>query len=819
MARIEYDEDEDDDIDSIGAALGWRRRLLTWGLAAAGLGLGFLIPYSLYLNHQVSQRFGQLQWQVPTRVFARPLRLAPGLAMDTRTLNTELAAASYHEGGGKRAGTYRVDGTRWVIASRGFRDVDGEVKPSRVEVRVSGGRVTSLRDLGNSDSGGKPLKSVRLDVARIATLYGKAQDERRLVRIEDVPDLLVTGLQAVEDRDFAHHHGIDLGGMLRAAFVNLKSGDAKQGASTLTQQLARSGILGIGREQTYSRKFNEILFALIMEARYDKRTILEAYLNQVYLGQRGAQAIRGVAAGSEYWFGRDLADLSTEQTALLIGIVKGPSAYDPRRNPKRALERRNFALSKMLEAELISQAEYERARKAPLGVTDAPGSLSANRFPAYIDLVRRQLVRDYPADALQGAGLSVMTAMSPSAQAYAEGAVERTLKSLENKRRPPLQAGLVVTDVHDGEVRAVVGSSDFRQPGFNRAIEAQRPVGSLLKPFVYLRALASPGKWSLASWVDDSPVTVVLGNGKRWTPGNSDNRSHGTVRMIDALAHSYNQATVRIGMQVGPAVVADMIKALAGIQTEANPSLILGSIDESPYVMAQLYQFLASGGEIQPLHLVRGVLDPDGKTVNRYDKAPKPAQAGDAVAVSLITTALQHTVTSGTGRQLVNDGLGRLNAAGKTGTSNDGRDSWFAGWTGDHLAVIWVGNDKNEMTGLYGATGAMRVWSGLFSRLPSAPLQASSKGVDWQWVVQSSSSDASCPGARRFPFAKGYAPPYQSCVVEDPAAQDGDGEGNSGGWRSWFGLDRKQDDDDVAQPTQPAPTPQQAPPQPTEEPQ
>jgi penicillin-binding protein 1B len=798
VARIDYDEDEDDLDDGGPRAPDWRRRLLTWALAAIGLGLGFLVPYIFYLNHQVSERFGQLRWQVPTRVYARPLQLAPGLAMDAKTLQTELAAASYREDASGRPGTYVHDGARWTITSRGFRDVDGEVPASRIEATVSGGRVSALRD----DVGRKAVKSARLDPARIATLYGKSQEERQLVRIEDVPELLVTGLQAVEDRDFAFHHGIDVSGMLRAAFVNLKSGEARQGASTLTQQLARSGLLGIGREQTFSRKFNEILLALLMEARYDKRTILEAYLNQVYLGQRGAQEIRGVAAGAEYWFGRDLRDLSTEQVALLIGIVRGPSYYDPRRNPERARARRDFVLARMHESkpQLIGDAEYARARKAPLGVTDAPGSTSANRFPAYVDLVRRQLVRDYPADALQGAGLRVMTAMSPSAQAYAEGAVARTLDSLASKKRPPLQAGVVVTDVDNGDVLAVVGSRDFRQPGFNRAIEAKRPVGSLLKPFVYMLALATPDRWSLASWVDDAPVTVNLGNGRRWSPGNSDGRSHGTVRLMDALAQSYNQATVRVGMAVKPERVSELVDKLAGIDVGSNPSLILGSIDQSPYAMAQLYQFLASGGEIQPLHMVRGVLDRDGRMLKRYDKPPKPADPGDSIAVRLITTAMQHAVTSGTAQQLVRDGLGRLQAAGKTGTSNDSRDSWFAGFTGDHLAVVWVGNDQNEMTGLYGATGAMRVWSGLFSRLPSAPLKVGSEGLDWQWVAQSNSTDSGCPGARRFPFAAGFAPPYQPCVYAEPGYQDGsyqDGtqqQSEGGGWRSWFGLDRKPQD-------------------------
>jgi penicillin-binding protein 1B len=810
MPRIDYDEDDDlDDNDtSAWGSPDWRRRLLTWGLAAIGLGLGFLIPYTLYLNHQVGQRFGQLRWQLPTRVYARPLQLSAGLAMDAQTLKTELDAASYREdGAGVRPGTYDRNGNRWLIASRGFNDVSGPVGPSRIEVGLSGGRVTSLRDAARR----QPIKTARLDAARIATLYGQQQEERRLVRIEEVPELLVTGLQAVEDRDFAHHHGIDVGGMLRAAFVNVKSGDTKQGASTLTQQLARSGLLGIGREQTYSRKFNEILYALLIEARYDKRTILETYLNQVYLGQRGSQEIRGVAAGAEFWFGRDLRDLSTEQVALLVGIIRGPSYYDPRRNPERATERRNFALAKMHETGLINDAEFARAQKAPLGVTSAPGSLAANRFPAYVDLVRRQLARDYPADALQGAGLSVMTGMSPAAQAYAEGAVTRTLKSLDTKKRPPLQAGVIVTDVHDGEVRAVVGSRRFDEHGFNRAVEAARPVGSLLKPFVYLLALAQPGRWSLASYVDDSPVTITLDNGKRWSPGNSEGRSHGSVHLIDALAHSWNIATVRVGMQVGPQRLADLIRTLAGIQATPNPSLILGAVDQSPYAMAQLYQFLASDGEIQPLHAVRGVLDPEGRTVNRYDKAPAPAQEGDAIAARLVTVALQQAIVGGTGRQLVADGLGRLNPAGKTGTSNDGRDSWFAGWTGDHLAVVWVGNDKNEMTGLYGATGAMRVWSGIFSRMPTAPLQVADKGLDWQWIVGSHTTDSGCPGARRFPFVAGFAPSYQPCTVAEPdpyyQEQSQDTQ-QGGGWRQWFGWGDRND------PAKEPPRPEQAPPPP-----
>ncbi len=790
MARDDYDDFEDahdDDFDDYedyddGDARGlsyWLRKALLGALAALALFLGFLVPYMLYLNHQVGTRFGQLQWQLPTRVYARPLQLQPGIALTGDTLKSELELASYRDDGvGDRPGSYARKGNQFMISSRGFNDVGGVINPHRITVTLNDGAVASLRDRDNKAA----MKVTRLDPARIGTLYGRNQEERELVRLEELPEKLVTGLQAVEDKDFAHHFGVDLTGVLRAIWINLKSGDRKQGASTLTQQLARSGLLGIGKEQTYTRKFKEMLYAVILEARYDKRTILETYFNQVYLGQQGNQAIHGVAAASKFWYGRNVRDLSNEQIALLIAIVRGPSWYDPRKNPERALERRNFVLEKMLQNNVLTQKEYEAAVKAPLGVTKTPEGAGGNRFPAYVELVRRQLASDYSYDDLSGAGMSVMTAMSPSAQAYAEGSVSAVISSVSSRRRPALDAGLVMTNVHNGEVVAVVGSKNYTEAGFNRALDAKRPIGSLIKPFEYMLALAQPGRWSLATYVDDSPVSVILGNGKRWNPSNSDNQSHGSVRVIDALAQSYNQATVRLGMAVQTRRVAELMKVLAGIDTGTNPSLLLGATDQSPYAMAQAYQFLASGGEIQPLRSVRGVLDRNGKALKRYDKAPAPAQEGDAIAARLVTFALQRVVSGGTARQLMSDGFGRLTPAGKTGTSNDSRDSWYAGYTGDHLAVIWVGNDQNKPTGLYGATGAMRVWSSIFKKLPTAPLQLNQRGLDWQWVSGSNATEAGCPGAQRLPFVQGYAPPFQSCApapepapFEDPNALRPDG--------------------------------------------
>lgn len=767
----------------------WRVWLIRVAVVMAGLLIGIGLPVGLVLDKQVREEFEALTWQVPTRVYARPLRLQPGDRLDSATLELELTLAGYrNDAAGDLPGTYARDGLRFHIATRTFVDLDGPVPARRLEVVLGGGEVRALRDR----TAGGAMESARIDPARIATLYGDVQEERRLVRLEEVPSLLVTGLQAVEDRNFKNHWGIDPWGVLRAMWVNVREGEIEQGASTLTQQLVRS--LFLTRDRSVRRKLKEAGYALAIEARYDKRTILEAYFNQVYLGQHGQQSIHGFAAASEFWFGRELATLRPHEMALLVGMVQGPSVYDPRRHPEAAKARRDLVLTVWEELALIDGGEAARARDADLGVSAKPG-VASNRHPAFMDLVRRQLQRDYPADALKGAGMVVLTTMSPSAQLLSERAVSTTLAGVQRKDGPELQSGMVVTDTRNGDVLAMVGNRASDQPGFNRALEAQRPVGSLLKPMVYLLALARPGDWSLATPVSDDPYTVPLANGRTWTPGNSDGRSHGTVPLVDALANSYNQATVRVGMDVGPDRLAELLKVLAGLRAPANPSLILGSVDLSPYAMAQVYQFLASGGQIQPLRAVRGVLDPHGEAINRYDFAAEPAQEGDSIAARLVTLALQDAVTRGTGRGLVADGLGELHPAGKTGTSNDSRDSWFAGYTGSHLAVVWVGNDKNEPTGLYGSSGAMKVWSALFAKLPSEPLRVGDAGLEYAWISphRFATIDEGCSGARRYAFVAGFL----------PSSHDGCGFGGDSSERSWLDWFRFGGDDrDEQEPVQ-----------------
>ncbi|HJU39883.1 MAG TPA: penicillin-binding protein 1B [Tahibacter sp.] len=737
----------------------WTRLPFWFGL---GFAIAFGVPYVLHLDAQVRARFDDLSWETPTRVYARPLLLAPGEPLDAATLLLELDAARYDEvTGARQPGTFMRDGDRFVIARRSFVTLEGMERARRVEVVLQRARVATIRDVDD----GQALAQLRIDPARIATLYGAEQEERRVAKLGQMPPLLVQGLQAVEDRDFKHHFGIDFTAIVRAMLANARAGHVVQGGSTLTQQLVKN--LFLDRGQSLVRKFNEAVLALLIEARYDKQRILEAYVNEIFLGQQGGQAVHGFAAASEFYFGRELNTLRAPDVALLVGLVQGPSIYDPRRYPERALARRNLVLSMFHETGLVSDDEYARAKAAPLGVSESPG-LPRNRFPAFLDLVRAQLVRDYDDAALRGAGLTVLTTLAPSTQMLAERALVDTLGAL-GKKQDGTQAAVVVTGAKSGDVLAVVGDRAPDQPGFNRAIAARRPIGSLVKPFVYLVALAQPQRYSLATIVDDAPIALPQPNGKTWMPQNSDKEAHGPVALVDALSNSWNLSTVRLGMQVGVDRVRTLLSSFnLGSPINPNPSLLLGALDLSPLEVAQLYQYFAADGHALPVVAVRGVLDLDGRPLRRYGIKPG---AGDYVEASrLVSYALQQAMTVGTGKAVGASPLAALNAAGKTGTSDDARDSWFAGYTGDHLAVVWVGRDDNKPTGLYGATGALRVWMALFGRLPTRPLDLDlAGGIEIAWIDAASGKRTrpECDGARQFPFVAGYAPQdEEGCAMQ-----------------------------------------------------
>ncbi|SDG80001.1 penicillin-binding protein 1B [Dyella sp. 333MFSha] len=737
-----------------------------------GLLFGFLLPYTLILNARLQERFNDLVFAVPTRVYARPLPLEPGRALTPAALELELTFAGYTtEGAGKIQGSYSKNGSRFIIASHGYFGPDGGELPHRIRVVLANGQVASVVD----DTNDKPIKSIHLDPARIATLYGAQQEERRIVRLENVPPLLVQGLQAVEDRDFKNHIGLDFSAIARASVANIRAGHTVQGGSTLTQQLVRN--LFLDRDQNMLRKVNEAILSLLMEAHYPKGRILEAYVNEVFLGQQGNQAVHGFAAGGEFFFGRRLEDLRPQEIALLIGLVKGPSYYDPRRYPDRALSRRNLVLQQFHDTGLLDDAQTKAAQAAPLGI--APNAqLPHNRFPAFMQLVRSQITADFDEAALRDGSLSIFTTLDPTAQLYTEQAIVTTMKSL-GKRGAAAQAAAVVTDTTNGSVLAVVGSRDPGEQGFNRALDARRSIGSLVKPLVYLVALAQPSKWSLASIVDDSPINMRQPDGTPWTPQNDDREVHGQVPMLDALVHSWNLATVNLGMQVGVGRVKGFLESFGLEGVNPSPSLLLGAIDISPLQVAQLYEYIAADGHALPLVAVRGVMDSKGQAIKRYEV--KEGEGEYQTAARLTTWAMQQVVNGGTAAAIGNSNLAYLHAAGKTGTSDSQRDAWFAGFTGDRLAVIWMGRDDNKPTGLYGATGSMKVWQELFRKLPTRPLSAApGEGLEMAYVNPQTGkrTDPSCEGARQFPFVSGYVPEAEEgCFWQRFKGMFGGGDG------------------------------------------
>jgi len=714
-----------------------------------GLLLGFVLPYTLVLNKRVQDRFNDLVFAVPTRVYARPLPLAAGMPMTPAALELELTFAGYsNDGHGEVAGSWVKQGTRYTIVSRGYAGPDGGELPKRIRVTLGNGTVQQVQDT----AGDKNIALAHLDPARIATLYGASQEERRFVHLADVPPLLLSGLQAVEDRDFKHHIGIDFSAILRAAFANMRAGHTVQGGSTLTQQLVRN--LFLSRDQNFTRKINEALMSMLLEAHYSKGRILEAYVNDVFLGQQGDQAVHGFAAASEFYFGRRLEDLRPQEIALLVGMVKGPSYYDPRRAPDRALTRRNLVLQEFANTGLLTAAQTNAAQAAPLDVVNN-GQLPHNRFPAFMQLVRTQITNDFDDETLSQGNLSVFTTLDPAAQLYTEQAITSAMKSL-GKRADMLQAAAVVTNAQTGSVLAVVGSKIPGDQGFNRALDARRPVGSTIKPFVYLVALTEPQRWNLASLLDDSPLSMRQPDGSAWTPQNDDNQSHGQVPMVDALAHSWNIASIRLGLAVGLPRIKSFLESFGLTNVNPGPSLLIGAIDLAPLQVAQLYQYLAADGHALPPLAVSGVVDGNGRTIKRYQVQGGNGEYQDAV--HLTTWAMQQVALRGTASAIGSSGLAWLHAAGKTGTSNDTRDSWFAGFTGEHLAVFWMGRDDNKSTGLFGATGALRAWRELFAKLPTQPLYAApAAGLEMAWInpADGKRTESQCEGALQVPVIAG----------------------------------------------------------------
>ena len=741
-----------------------RRSGRSWGIAIHLVVLAVLAcaSYVLWVDHSVRIAFEQRRWELPSRVYARPMELYAGRQISLGQVLAELNRLGYrrtaHVDG---PGEYQAGQSMLLLHTRGFRFWDGAESPHAITLRFAVGGLRSIEAL---HSGDRPPALLRLEPVEIAKFYPAHHQDRVLVRVRDVPPKLIDALLAVEDRHFFEHHGIDPIGIARALWVDLSSGEIRQGGSTLTQQLVKNFYLG--PQRTIWRKLNEMIMAISLDRHYGKPEILEAYLNEVFLGQDGQRAIRGFGMAAQFYFGRPLGELSVDQLALLAGLVRGPSYYDPRRAPLRCRNRRNLVLDAMVETGKLTPQVAARAKAAALGVTPRP-LFRTSRYPAFMDLVRKQLAEDYRDEDLRTAGLQIFTTLDPQAQAAAESAAIHGTSRLEGGRNRPagsLQTAIVVTATDTGEVLALVGGRDPTYAGYDHALDARRQIGSLVKPAVYLSALIQPQRFNVITPLDDAPVTWRNG-GQTWTPGNYEGVSHGIVPMYVALAHSYNQATVRLGLQLGIPQVQQRLRDL-GIQRTVPdyPSLLLGAIDLSPFEVAQMYQTIAAKGFRAPLRAIRDVLTQDGKRLTRYGLAVQPAV--DPRADYLLTYLLTRVTQMGTAAALSGIFGSDTLLAGKTGTTNDLRDSWFAGFGSDRVAVVWVGRDDNASTGLTGATGAMRIWADVMRQLDPQPLVLDPpEGVDWRWVnAEGKLTDAQCAGAAPYPFITGTGPAqYQAC--------------------------------------------------------
>lgn len=740
------------------------RPWLGWVVKLSIVGLVILAGFAVYLDAIVQEKFSGKRWTIPAKVYARPLELFVGQKLAKDDFLAELDALGYRrEKAVAGPGGVSVAGNNVEMQTRGFQFYEGAEESRRIRVRFSGDFVAGL-----NSADGSSLAVARLEPVLIGGLYPAHNEDRILIKLDQVPPYLVQTLVAVEDREFFEHFGVSPKSIARAVWVNLTAGAVRQGGSTLTQQLVKNFYLT--NERSLTRKATEAMMAVLLELHYDKQEILEAYLNEVFLGQDGRRAIHGFGLASQYFFGQPLAELKLHQIALLVGMVKGPTYYNPRRHPERALERRNLVLDLLAEQQVVDPAEVAAAKQKPLGITQR-GSMADSSYPAFLDLVKRQLREDYREEDLTEEGLRVFTSFDPILQLKAEQAMSDTLKRL-GKGAEAVEGAMLVTNPETGEIQAMLGSRQPGYAGFNRALDAVRPIGSLIKPVIYLAALERPSQYTLTSLLEDEPFSVKGADGQVWRPQNYDRKAHGNVYLYQALANSYNLSTTRLGLDLGvPNVLKTLQRLGVSVDWPAYPSMLLGAGALRPIEVADVYQTLANGGFNTPLRGIRSVLTAEGEPLKRYPFQIQ--QRFDPGAIYLTQRAMQRVMHEGTGRSAYNQLPRSLNLAGKTGTTNDLRDSWFAGFSQDLLAVVWLGRDDNGKTSLTGATGALRVWTDFMRRADPLPLNSPlPENVVQVWVDSRTGqgTDERCPGAVQMPYIRGSEPaPGPGCGIQAPA--------------------------------------------------
>ncbi|MEQ4453631.1 bifunctional glycosyl transferase/transpeptidase [Kosakonia sacchari] len=724
LREEEYDEYEDDDEDEEpmpkkGRGKGKKprgKRGWFWLLLKIAIVLAVLCAiYGVYLDQKIRARIDGKVWQLPAAVYGRMVNLEPDMAISKNEMVKLLEATQYRQVTKMtRPGEFTVQAKSIEMIRRPFDFPDSKEGQVRARLTFDGSRLETIENMDSN----RQFGFFRLDPRLITMLSSPNGEQRLFVPRNGFPDLLVDTLLATEDRHFYEHDGISFYSIGRAVLANLTAGRTVQGASTLTQQLVKN--LFLSSERSYWRKANEAYMALIMDARYSKDRILELYMNEVYLGQSGDNEIRGFPLASLYYFGRPVEELSLDQQALLVGMVKGASIYNPWRNPKLALERRNLVLRLLQQQNVIDQELYDMLSARPLGVQPRGGVISPQ--PAFMQMVRQELQAKLGDKVKDLSGVKIFTTFDSVAQDAAEkAAVEGIPLLIKQRKLTDLETAMVVVDRYTGEVRAMVGGATPQFAGYNRAMQARRSIGSLAKPATYLTALSQPNIYRLNTWIADAPISLRLSNGQVWAPQNDDRRFSGQVMLVDALTRSMNVPTVNLGMAVGLPAVTDTWQKLGAPKDQLTgmPSMLLGALNLTPIEVAQAFQTIASGGNRAPLSALRSVIAEDGTVL--YQSFPQAERAVPAQAAYMTLWTMQQVVQRGTGRQLGAMYPG-LHLAGKTGTTNNNVDTWFAGIDGREVTITWVGRDNNQPTKLYGASGAMAIYQRYLENQSPIPL-------------------------------------------------------------------------------------------------
>ncbi|HBT54731.1 bifunctional glycosyl transferase/transpeptidase [Erwinia persicina] len=671
--------------------------------------------YGFYLDSQIRSRIDGKVWQLPATVYGRMVSLEPGMSYNKKEMIALLEGTQYREVTRMtRPGEFTVQANSIEMIRRPFDFPDSKEGQIRARLTFSGDELTDIKNLDN----GRSFGFFRLDPRLITMLQSPNGEQRLFVPRAGFPDLLVDTLVATEDRHFYQHDGISLYSIGRAFLANITAGRAVQGGSTLTQQLVKN--LFLTNERSLWRKANEAYMALIMDARYSKDRILELYLNEVYLGQAGNDQIRGFPLASLYYFGRPVDELSLDQQALLVGMVKGASLYNPWRNPKLSLERRNLVLRLLQQQKVIDQELYDMLSARPLGVQPKGGVITPQ--PAFMQMVRNELQAKLGDKVKDLSGVKIFTTLDSVSQDAAEKSVEEGIPALRKQRGVnDLETAMVVVDRFSGEVRAMVGGADPQFAGYNRALQARRSIGSLAKPATYLTALSQPDTYRLNTWIADNPIALKQPNGQVWKPQNDDHRFSGQVMLVDALTNSMNVPTVNLGMTLGLPQVVDTWTKLGVPKDQLHPvpAMLLGALNLTPVEVAQAFQTIASGGSRAPLSALRSVIAEDGSVL--YQSFPQAERAVPAQAAYLTLYTMQQVADHGTARAL-GAKFPKAHLAGKTGTTNNLVDSWFAGVDGKEVAITWIGRDNNQPTKLYGASGAMQLYRRYLENQAPMPL-------------------------------------------------------------------------------------------------